>query len=125
MNEGRPGEITLIFHSDKEQDRKMRSFLETIEGFEVTAVDLKTENLTQEELIDIASKLDLEINDLFDPLCADQAKIGSLKGIQKDEALKLLAHDPMLLSTPIIIIGEHAYQFESSSELIMERRNED
>ena|ERR1041385_5070974 len=125
MNEGRPDEVTLVFHSEKEQDREMRAYLEAIEGFGVNAIDLKVEKLTEEDLTDIACKLDVEVADLFDPVCADRAKIGPLKGIQKEDALKLLAGDPILLSTPIIIIGEHAYQFESSSELIMERKNED
>jgi arsenate reductase-like glutaredoxin family protein len=125
MMEDRPGEITLIFHSGKEEDRKMRDFVEAIDGFKVNALDLKEEQLSEEDLADIAAKLDVDISDLFDPACADRVEMGSLKGIQKEHALKLLAHDPMLLYTPIIVIGEHAYQFESSSELIIERRNED
>jgi arsenate reductase-like glutaredoxin family protein len=38
----------------------------------------------------------------------------SLKDLDTQDALRLLASDPMLMATPILIIGEHAYQFESS-----------
>ena len=124
MMTDRPGEITLVFHSDKDTDRKMRDYMEGIDAFQVNSIDLRTENLTEEDLSDLADKLDVDILDLFDPVFTGQQRIGSLKDIPKETALKLLAHDPMLLSTPIVVIGEHAYQFESSSELIIERRNE-
>jgi hypothetical protein len=115
MIEGQSNEIVLVFHSDKEEDRKMKAFLETIDVFGVRAVDLKTEKLSERDVEDIAGKLDADIGDLFDPAGADR-----MKSLSREEALKLLASDSLLLSTPIIIIGEHAYQFESSSEFIHE-----
>jgi arsenate reductase-like glutaredoxin family protein len=119
MIEGGPNEITFIFHSNKEEDRKMRAFVEAIDGFEVNELDLNSEKLTEEELAGVANKLDVDIVDLFDPVCADRLNI-LIKDLRKQDALKMLAQDPILLSTPILIIGEHAYQFESSSEFISE-----
>lgn len=113
-----PDEVTLIFHSDKDEDRKIRAYVETITGVEINVVDLKIQKLSEEELTQLANKLDLNIVELFDPIHASEA-------IEKGNILKTLSQNPMLLSTPIIVIGEHAYQFESSSELIIERRNEE
>jgi arsenate reductase-like glutaredoxin family protein len=124
MMEDRPGEITLIFHSDKEEDRRMRDYVEAIDSFEVNPVDLKTERLSEEDLEGIADKLDVEIPDLLDPTYAALSNI-DVKSLSKENALNLLARNTALLSTPVIVIGEHAYQFESSSELIIERKNED
>ena len=120
MIENQPNEITLIFHSDKEEDKKTRGYVETIEGFAIKTLDLKRERLTETQLAEIANKLDVAIEDLFDESYADRVKIGSLKGLREPDALKLLANDPILLATPILIIGDHAYQFESSYDLIRE-----
>lgn len=120
MIENQPNEITLIFHSDKEEDKKTRGYVETIDGFAIKTLDLKRERLTETQLAEIANKLDVAIEDLFDESYADRVKIGSLKGLREPDALKLLANDPILLATPILIIGDHAYQFESSYDLIRE-----
>ena len=120
MIENQPNEITLIFHSDKEDDKKTRAYVETIEGFAIKTLDLKREKLTETQLAEIANKLDVGIESLFDEAYSDRVKIGSVKGLRDQDALKLLAQDPILLATPIIIIGDHAYQFESSYDLIRE-----
>ena len=120
MIENQPNEITLIFHSDKEEDKKTRAYVETIEGFAIKTLDLKREKLTETQLAEIANKLNVSIEALFDQTYADRVKIGSLKGLREQDALKLLANDLILLDTPILIIGEHAYQFESSYDFISE-----
>lgn len=120
MIENQPNEITLIFHSDKEEDKKTRAYVETIEAFATKTLDLKRESLTETQLAEIADKLDVDIDDLFDESYADRVNIGSVKGLRKQDALKLLANNPILLATPILIIGKHAYQFESSYAFIHE-----
>ncbi|MEI9917805.1 MAG: hypothetical protein WDO14_03265 [Bacteroidota bacterium] len=97
----------------------MRAYVEAIEGFSIRAIDLKTEKITEDELSNIAIMLDVDVPDLFDPVCAVLANV-DFRDLSKENALKLLANNTMLLSTPVIIIGEHAYQFESSYELINE-----
>jgi len=116
MMDSRPNEITLIFHSDKEGDEKTRVYIETLEaeGFVVNTIDLKIDGLTQEEAEAIVEMLDVGIDDLFDQNYVGQLNNDSLKGLDKQSALRLLAKDPVLMATPILIIGEHAYQFESS-----------
>jgi arsenate reductase len=120
MIENQPNEITLIFHSDKEEDKKTRGYVETIDGFAIKTLDLKKEKLTETQLAEIADKLDVAIDDLFDDAYTDRVNISSLKDLREQDALKLLANDPILLATPILIIGDHAYQFESSYDLIRE-----
>jgi len=120
MIENQPNEITLIFHSDKEEDKKTRAYVETVEGFAIKTIDLKREKLTETQLAEVADKLDCRIDDLFDKSYADQVKISSLKDLREQDALKLLVHEPILLATPILIIGKHAYQFESSYAFIRE-----
>lgn len=115
MVESKSNEIILVYHSDKDQDRRMKAYVEAIDGCGVTVktFDLKSNQLSEQDVEDIAGKLDVEVGDLFDAA-------GAKKNLPKEEAARLLARDPMLLATPIIIIGEHAYQFESTSEFIHE-----
>lgn len=120
MIENQPNEITLIFHSDKEDDKKTRGYIETLEGFAIKTLDLKRESLTETQLAEIANKLDVSIQELIDKTYTDRVKISSVKDLRDQDALKLLAQNPILLATPIAIIGDHAYQFDSAYDLIRE-----
>jgi len=102
-------EITLIFNSDKDEDQKTRAFVDAIEGVPISYLDLKSQRLTEDQLWEIIEMLEVDMADLFDPTYADRTKITSV-----NDALKILTKNPLLLATPIIIIGEYAYQFESS-----------
>ena len=44
MIENQPKEITLIFHSDKDKDKKMRAFVETISTFKTKTLRLDRKN---------------------------------------------------------------------------------
>lgn len=120
MIENQPNEITLIFHSDKPEDRKTRAYVETIEGYAIKTLDLKREGITETQLAEVANKLGTAIDDLVDAEYSDRVKIGSVKGLREQDTLKLLSNEPILVATPILIIGSHAYQFESSYDLIHE-----
>lgn len=120
MIENQPNEITLIFHSDKPEDKKTRAYVETLEGYAIKTLDLKRETITETQLAEVADKLGVPIDELVNEQYSDQVKMTSVKGMREQDALKLLAHDPILIATPILIIGKHAYQFESSYDLIHE-----
>jgi arsenate reductase-like glutaredoxin family protein len=120
MIENQPNEITLIFHSDKVEDRKTRAYVETLEGYAIKTLDLKRESITETQLAEVADKLGVAVNELVNDEYSDRVKITSVKGLRDQDTLKLLANDPILLATPILIIGKHAYQFESSYDLIRE-----
>lgn len=120
MIENKPNELTLIYHSDKSEDRKTRAYVETFEGYAIKTLDLKRERLSETQLAEIADKLDGTISDLIDKTYADPKMKESVVDIRAQDALKLLANDPILINTPILIIGKHAYQFDSSNEFIQE-----
>lgn len=67
MIESQSNEIIFVYHSDKEEDRRMRSFVEAIDGFKVKTFDLKTESLTEQDLEDLAEKLDVDVGALIEP----------------------------------------------------------
>ncbi len=126
MIENQPNEITLIFHSDKEVDKKMRAFVETISTFKIKTLDLKREALTPTQLAEIANKMKVEIKDLLDELYMDTIKGETKEGeesMSANDRLTLISKNFLLLKTPILIIGKDAYHYKSAYKILEERFN--
>lgn len=126
MIENQPNEITLIFHSDKDKDKKMRAFVETISTYKVKTIDLKRETLTQTQLAEIANKLNVEISDLIDKTYVDtnqvETKVGE-ESMSPNDQLTLITNNFLLLETPILIIGKEAYHYQSAYTLLEQKFN--
>ena len=61
MIANQPNELTLIYHSDKADDKKARAFVESVTDYKVKTLDLKKESLTETQLVQIANKMDVKI----------------------------------------------------------------
>lgn len=126
MIENQPNEITLIFHSDKDKDKKMRAFVETISTFKIKTLDLKRESLTETQLAEIANKMKVEVKDLIDESYLDaidgEAR-GSETSMSSNDILTLISKNHKLLETPILIIGKEAYHYDSAYTILEERLN--
>ena len=124
MIENEPNEITLIFHSDKDKDKKMRAFVETISTFKIKTLDLKRVTLTQTQLAEIANNLKVEVKDLIDETYMDTVKGETKEGEQSmspNDMLTLICNNFLLLDTPILSLGIDAYHYQSAYS-IRERR---
>jgi arsenate reductase (glutaredoxin) len=120
MIENQPNEITLIYHSDKPDDRKARGYADSITTFTLKAWDLRNEPLTETQLAEIAQKLGIEIRDMIDTTYADRTSSAQLDRMAEADILNLLAHEAILVHTPILIVGKKAFRYNSSYELISE-----
>jgi len=129
MIENEVNEITLIFHSDKEEDKKMRAFVETISTCKVTVLDLKSDSLTETQLTNIADQMGISINDLLDysylETVANEKGFEYLKATSKADVLTLIVQNPLFLTTPILIIGKKAFPYRSAFEILKESLNVD
>jgi arsenate reductase-like glutaredoxin family protein len=126
MIENQPNEITLIFHSDKDKDKKMRAFVETISTFKTKTLDLKREALTQTQLAEIANKMKVEVKALIDELYMDTLKGLTKEGeesMSENDMLTLISKNLLLLNTPIIIIGKDAYHYKLAYQILEEKFN--
>jgi len=126
MIENQPNEITLIFHSDKDKDKKMRAFVETISTYKVKTLDLKKESITELQLAEVAEKLTKGVKDLVDNLYLDRINIASPEVViemSDADILKLVSREPVLLTTPILIIGKIAYLYESAYQILKQTFN--
>lgn len=118
MLENKPNEVTLIFHSDKPDDRKARGYVESITAFVIKTLDLKRDPITETQLAELADKMGSSIIELFDPTYADRARGVQAGNMGDYDILSLLAHEPILICTPILIVGKKALHYRSSYELI-------
>jgi arsenate reductase-like glutaredoxin family protein len=120
MIENRPNEITLIYHSDKPDDRKARGYADSIKAFTLKTLDLRRECLTETQLAEIADKLTLPVRELVDITYAEKKDRAHIGQMDDGDLLNLLVHQPMLIQTPILIVGKKAFKYSSSYALISE-----
>lgn len=124
MINNQPGELTLLYNSEKSDDKKARGYVESLPSVVVKTLDLSRESITETQLAQIAIKLGIPVSDMIDPTYDDSGspdhKVDDLRTMEDNELLKLMAHNTMLLATPIIILGDKAYKFGSSYELIQQ-----
>lgn len=117
------GELTLIYNSDKHDDKKARGYVESLDGFKIKTIDLAVEKITETQLMEVANKMNVGIEELLDPTFDDHISVHKegLAMMDRQSLLTLMTHDPKLISTPIAIIGNHAYKFGSGYAFIKEK----
>ena len=126
MIENELNEITLVFHSDKDKDKKMRAFVETIATYKVKTLDLKRESITELQLAEVAEKMTKGVKDLVDESYLDRISVANTEGVtQMSDAdiLTVISKDPIILATPILIIGKTAYLYESAYQMLEQTFN--
>src|SRR6187549_2626190 len=119
MIENRPNEITLIYHSEKPDDRKALGYADSINAFTVKTLDLRRDSLTETQLAELADKLEMEVRDLLDLSYAEGDRT-HFEQMDDADILNLLAHQTLLIQTPILIVGKKAFRYDSSYGLISE-----
>lgn len=118
-------ETLFIYHSDKSDDKKAAGYAASLDGYIFRTWDLKTDPITKTQLAEIATQMNKTIADLIDvSYNKDFGNGESLKEMDEDDILTLVANDPIQLKTPILIIDNQALQCPSSYSLIKEKMNE-
>jgi arsenate reductase-like glutaredoxin family protein len=86
------------------------------------------DKVTETQLAQIADKMKVPIEELADLTYDDRSTVvrqtKSIKEMDSGELLILLRHNPKLLATPILIIGDKAYKYATSYHLINEYLDE-
>jgi arsenate reductase len=124
MIENQPNELTLIYHSDKSEDKKARAFIESITGYVVKTLDLKKDKITETQLAEIADKMEASIDMLFDPSYKDRfqsSASATLTNASDADLLTILSQEPILINTPITIIGKQAFRYSSANDILLNK----
>lgn len=122
MIENEPNEITIVFNSNKEDDKKARGYAEALPGFVIKTLDLAREPITETQLAQIADKMEVRIEDLVDPTYDDHIGVHKegIKLTAPAELLTIMVKDPILIATPFLIVGKRAYKYGSGYNIIKE-----
>jgi arsenate reductase-like glutaredoxin family protein len=120
MLEGKSNELVLIYNSDKHTDKQAKAFVESLPGYKLRTIDLVHDSLGEEDIIQLAIKLKVNIEDLLNPSYDDHISVHNegLKLISRTEMISLMANDHKIINTPILIIGNRAYRYGSAYELL-------
>lgn len=122
MIENQTNEMTLICHSAKPEDKKAWAFAESVsEKHKVKILDLAKDKLTETQLAEIADKMNAPIQELCNTSYADETNkeqaIHRIKSLTDADLLVLLVKQPILVNTPILIVGKNAYSYQAGFEL--------
>src|ERR1700755_1471716 len=103
-------EILLIYNSDKADQKKLTAFVEALPGFLIRIFDLAIESITETQLIEIANRMDVFIDELIDPSFDKHINIyrEGLKLIAPSDMLVFMMNDYRLINTPIIVTARKA-----------------
>jgi arsenate reductase-like glutaredoxin family protein len=126
MIENQPRELTLIYHSEKSDDKKARGYVESLR-LAIKTLDLAKESLTETQLAQLADKMELPIKNLIDATYYDGSSTEDKEGLKKMDTTQLLTfvkHNPKVLDTPILIIGDRAYKYGTGYHLIKDDMSE-
>lgn len=117
--EHQSNEMVFIYRSDKEDDNKIKAFVESLPGYVIRFVDVVRDSLSETQLVDLARKMKLHIEDLVDPAFDDHISVHNegLKMMERKEILNLMSTDPKIMHTPVVVIGNKASKFTNAYKL--------
>jgi arsenate reductase-like glutaredoxin family protein len=122
MIENEPNEITILFNSNKEDDKKARGYAEALPGYKIKTLDLAREPITETQIAQIAEKMGVRVEELVDPSFDDHIGVHreGIKLVGPTDLLTLMAQDTMLINTPILIVGKRAFKYDTGYNIIKE-----
>jgi arsenate reductase-like glutaredoxin family protein len=119
MTDKQPYELTLIYNSDKTEDKQAKTYIESLPGYHIETFDLAEQTLTADQLATLIRKLEFNIEDLLDPAYDDHISVHKegLKMMSRSELLTVMISDLKLINTPILVSGGRVYKYESGNDL--------
>ncbi len=100
-------EILLIYNSSDVQEKKAHGYFQGLSDLALKVLDLKYDQLTERQIIEIADKLGVSLEEMIDPGEISEEKIA------QDDIPRYLANDLPKLRTPIALYHNRAEFVES------------
>ncbi len=94
-------EIKFIYNSKKKQDREAFGLITALDKHIINEFDTSKDRMTETQLAELAHKLSVSFDDLFDPN-SDQYS-DKFKSISDEDKLLVINTDMSLLKTPIVV----------------------
>ncbi len=118
MMEIKDNEVLFIYNSDKFRDREALGYAKAIKKYKLKELDVKKDNITEQQFLDLTYRLKIPPIDLFDE--QSQTYQENMKGVKldKEDIVKAVKRTPSLLKTPILVLQDDAFFVESPYALV-------
>ncbi len=111
-------EIILIYNSEKQKDKEVLGYAETLKDHKLNDTDVSKSKLTERQIAEIASDLNKDVIGLVDDSSEKYKTEVKGKSFSDDELLKLLTENPDLLTTPIAYMDDKSFVVDSQYSFI-------
>lgn len=119
-------EIKLFYNGDTNKGQQTYAYLKSSEK-DILNVDLSKTKVTATQWTEIAHRLDKNIEELIDTqhpsFVKEYGENPDLK--REDDWLKILENSPAVVTQPILVNGDRAYQVETPSKVTAFLEDED
>lgn len=109
-------EFLLLYKGEIHEDKKARGYAIAIERVKINERDVLKNPLTPLQVKEVADHLGVEVAELYDP--TDSNHPGDYS---EGELIKIIAHDPMQMKTPIILSKNRSFFVDSPYDLVYEK----
>ncbi len=98
-------EIKFIYNSKKKRDREAFGLIKALDKHVINELDTSKNKMTETQLAELAEKLSVTIDDLFDPNTEEYSE--KFKSLSDEDKLLLINTDMSLLKTPIVVRSDN------------------
>lgn len=111
-------EIVLIYNSEKQKDKEVLGYAESLKDHKLNDKDISKSQLTERQIAEIANDLNREVIEIVDD--ASEKFKTEIKGkdFADEQLLKLLAENPDLLTTPVAYMNDEAFVVASQYSFV-------
>jgi len=111
-------EIVLLYNSEKQKDKEVLGYAETLKDHKLNATDVSKSKLTERQIAEIASDLNKKVEGVVDDSSEKFKTEIKGKSFSDEELLKLLTENPDLLTTPVAYMNDQAFVVDSQYSFI-------
>jgi arsenate reductase-like glutaredoxin family protein len=101
-------ELLLIYNSALLMDRQAFAYAKSLKDHQLKDIDLKQDQLTETQIMQLAQKMGIEPDELIDKKSAHYLKYYSTTDLTESSTLKALRQNPGMMKTPIAVYHDHA-----------------
>ena len=108
LNNRQDMELHFIYNSNMLQEREAFGYITSLANHSVRDTDVYKNGMTERMLADLASKLDVKLNELFDTTHEKYQSEIANADFEDNDILKMISEDMSLLRTPILESNDSA-----------------
>jgi len=113
-------EIALIYNSNKQKDKEVLGYAQSLESHKLNERDITSSKLTEKQLAELATEMKVEVKDMVDQNEEKYMKEVEGGDFSSEELLKLMVNNPELVKTPIAKMNGKTFIVKSQYSLVNE-----